>query len=62
MNFHSILYISSFYLDNKNIPNFAQYTMETIVPCCFSILFKSNTDFNDAQQTLVIKLSLIINV
>lgn len=28
--------------------------METIVPCCFSILFKSNTDFNDAQQTLVI--------
>ena len=27
--------------------------METIVPCCFAILFKPNTDFNDAQQTLV---------
>jgi hypothetical protein len=27
--------------------------MENILPCCISILFKPDSDFNDAQQILV---------
>lgn len=41
------------FVEKKNIPNFVQYTMENVVPCCFQIFIRQAVDLNDAQQVLV---------
>lgn len=41
------------FVNKPDIPNFVQFTMENVVPCCFHDLFQQNIDLNDAQQVLV---------
>lgn len=36
-----------------SLPNFVQYTIENIVPCCIQIVLIKSVDLNDAQQVLV---------
>ena len=45
-------------VDKPEVPNFLQYTMENVVPCCFQNFVKQNIDLNDAQQVLVKNLIL----
>jgi hypothetical protein len=40
-------------VDKVQIENFAQYTIENVVPCCFQMFLRANIDLNDAQQVLV---------
>jgi hypothetical protein len=40
-------------VDKAQIENFAQYTIENVVPCCFQMFLRANIDLNDAQQVLV---------
>ena len=42
------------FVDKIQIENFAQYTIENVVPCCFQIFLRTNIDLNDAQQVLVL--------
>ena len=46
-------FIATFVDKQPPIENFAQYTIENIVPCCFQIFLRANMDLNDAQQVLV---------
>ncbi len=45
------------------MPDFVQYTMQNVVPCCFRDFFKQNVDLNDAQQVLVFnEIGLCLNL
>jgi hypothetical protein len=36
------------------LPDFVQYTMQNVVPCCFCDFLQQDIDLKDAQQVLVI--------
>jgi exportin-T len=40
------------FVEKQNIPDFVQYTMQNVVPCCFQIFTKPIVDLNDAQTVL----------
>lgn len=53
-NFYTIILIIRIFIVNKQeLPDFVQYTMQNVVPCCFQNFIKPNIDLNDAQQVLV---------
>ena len=55
LNYYSLdsFIISKIIVNKQELPDFVQYTMQNVVPCCFQNFIKPNIDLNDAQQVLV---------
>jgi exportin-T len=51
--FQTIRKFFNFFVDKQEMPDFVQYTLQNVVPCCFHDFFRNNIDLNDAQQCLV---------
>lgn len=46
-------FINIFVDKSDLLPDFVQYTMQNVVPCCFSDFLRQDIDLKDAQQVLV---------
>ena len=51
--YHKTQFLYFQIVNKPELPDFVQYTMQNVVPCCFTDFFKQSIDMNDAQQVLV---------